>query len=390
MFESERNPIVDVLGFGGCLDHHSGLFLGFATEQTIEGDHPARQHRTNGAVALGSATHHVGVIGVARGGSVVHETQPREKIDRTITRRGVRDEYSLHMPEGDTIYRSAAALRIALIGKKMVRFEAPRLEGVLPRIGQTIEEVRSHGKHLEIVWDDGVVLHTHMRMTGSWHVYRVGERWRKPPHRARAVIGVADWVVVCFSAPVVETYRDFDPRRHPILGRLGPDLCHEHPDIDECVVRMRTYDPPETTIAEVLLDQRVMCGVGNVYRCELLWACELNPWSKVSELSEDECRELVSLAHEMLRANLQRVNRVTTSAVDGGLAVYGRQGKACSRCGDLVRVTHHGEANRVLYWCAGCQTMHTPPVTAPRRLADDTPTDQHPAAKIFAQPLEER
>jgi endonuclease-8 len=133
-----------------------------------------------------------------------------------------------------------------------------------------------------------------------------------------------------------------------------------------------------------------MCGVGNVYRCELLWACELNPWSKVSELSEDECRELVSLAHEMLRANLQRVNRVTTSAVDGGLAVYGRQGKACGRCGDLVRVTHHGEANRVLYWCAGCQTMHTPPVTAPRRLADDTPTDQHPAAKMFAQPLEER
>jgi hypothetical protein len=92
----------------------------------------------------------------------------------------------------------------------------------------------------------------------------------------------------------------------------------------------------------------------------------------------------------MLRANLQRVNRITTSAVDGGLAVYGRQGKACGRCGDLIRVTHHGEANRVLYWCAGCQTAHTPPVTAPRRLADDTPTDQHPAAKIFAQPLEER
>ncbi|MFM8015982.1 MAG: DNA-formamidopyrimidine glycosylase family protein, partial [Actinomycetota bacterium] len=95
------------------------------------------------------------------------------------------------MPEGDTIYRAAAALRIALIGKKMVRFEATRLEGIEPRVGQTIEEVRSRGKHLEIVWDDGVVLHTHMRMTGSWHVYHPGERWRKPPHRARVVIGVA-------------------------------------------------------------------------------------------------------------------------------------------------------------------------------------------------------
>ncbi len=272
----------------------------------------------------------------------------------------------------------------------MVRFESARLEGLVPRVGQTIEEVRSRGKHLEIVWDDGVVLHTHMRMTGSWHVYHPGERWRKPPQRARVVIGVADWVAVCFSAPVVETYRDFDPRRHPILGKLGPDLCHESPDIDECVRRMMSYDPPETTVAEVLLDQRVMCGVGNVYRCELLWACELSPWARICELSKDECDELVRLAHEMLRANLRRVERITAPATDGGLAVYGRQGKSCSRCGDLVRVTHHGEANRVLYWCAGCQTMHTPPVTAPRRLADDTPTDQHPAALKFAEPLEER
>ena len=170
------------------------------------------------------------------------------------------------MPEGDTIYRAAAALRTALIGKKMLRFEAARLDGIAPRVGQTIEEVRSRGKHLEIVWDDGVVLHTHMRMTGSWHMYRIGERWRKPPHRARVVIGVADWVAVCFSAPVVEAYRDFDRARHPILGRLGPDLCHEAPDLEECARRMQGYEPAETSIAEVLLDQRVMCGVGNVYR----------------------------------------------------------------------------------------------------------------------------
>ena len=131
---------------------------------------------------------------------------------------------------------------------------------------------------------------------------------------------------------------------------------------------MQTYEPAETTIAEVLLDQRVMCGVGNVYRCELLWACEFNPWARVGDLSHDECREVVHLAHEMLRANLQRVERVTAPSVDGGLAVYGRQGKTCNRCHDVVRVTHHGEANRVLYWCAGCQTVHTPAVTTLRRL----------------------
>lgn len=307
-----------------------------------------------------------------------------------ITHHHKEDEYSFPMPEGDTIYRTAAALRIALLGKPMVRFEAKRLDGIRPQLGQTIEEVRSRGKHLEIVWDDGLVLHTHMRMTGSWHVYRIGERWRKPPHRARVVIGVADWVAVCFSAPLVETYRDFDPRRHPILGRLGPDLCEAQPDLEECVRRMTAYQPAEETIAEVLLDQRVMCGVGNVYRCELLWACEVNPWARVGDLSIDECRELVRLAHEMLRANLRHSKRTTTSFVEGGLAVYGRQGKACARCGDLVRVTHHGEANRVLYWCAGCQTVHTPPVVAPRRLVDDTPTDQHPAALMFADPFEDR
>jgi endonuclease-8 len=293
------------------------------------------------------------------------------------------------MPEGDTIYRAAAALRIALIGKKMTRFEAPRLTTVLPRVGQTIEEVRSRGKHLEIVWDDGIVLHTHMRMTGSWHLYHPGEQWRKPSQRARVVIGTLDWEAVCFSAPVVETYRDFDPRRHPILGSLGPDLCQPSPDLDECVRRMMSYTPTETSIAEVLLDQRVMCGVGNVYRCELLWATEIHPWARVGDLSHDECRELVSLAHEMLRANLTRTARITAPRVDGGLAVYGRQGKKCPRCSELVRVTHHGEANRVLYWCSGCQTAHTPQVTAPRRLADDTPTDKHPAARVFAERLDD-
>jgi endonuclease-8 len=194
------------------------------------------------------------------------------------------------VPEGDTIYRTAAALRTAMIGKTMVRFEASRLVGPVPRESAVVEEVRSHGKHLEIVWDDGIVLHTHMRMTGSWHLYRHGEKWRKPVHRARVVIDVGDWVAVCFSAPVVETYRDFDPRRHPILGTLGPDLCRPDADLVECVRRMHTYEPQDTALAEVLLDQRVLCGVGNVYRCELLWACELNPWARVGELSRDECR----------------------------------------------------------------------------------------------------
>lgn len=264
------------------------------------------------------------------------------------------------MREVDTIYRSAAALRTALIGKELFRFEAPHLIGIRPAVGRVVEEVRSHGKNIEIIWDDGVVLHTHLRMFGSWELYRSGERWKKSKDRASVVIVVSDWIVVCFNAAIVETYRDFDPRRHPILGRRGPDLCRPEADLEECVERMMNYQERDTPISDVLLDQRVMCGVGNVFRCELLWACEIHPWAHVGSLKRGECREMVMLASEMILANLDYTPRGTAAEFSGSLAVYGRQGKHCHRCGDVIKVTHHGEAHRVLYWCPNCQITHQP------------------------------
>ena len=146
------------------------------------------------------------------------------------------------MPEGDTIYRAAAALRIALVGKVTTGFEAPRLTGPRPGKGRVVERVESHGKHLEMAWDDGIVLHTHMRMTGSWHLYRPGERWRKSTYAAPVIIEVPDWIAICFNAPVVETFREFDRHRHPGFGRLGPDLCQPDADLGEVAHRMATYD----------------------------------------------------------------------------------------------------------------------------------------------------
>jgi endonuclease-8 len=125
------------------------------------------------------------------------------------------------VPEGDTIHRTAAALRSALIGKATTAFQAPRLEGIMPAPGSVIERVESRGKHLEIGWDDGCVLHTHMRMSGSWHLYRPGEHWRKSSRQMRVVIEVPGWQAVCFSAPVVETYRAGAFSRHPVEGSLG-------------------------------------------------------------------------------------------------------------------------------------------------------------------------
>ena len=176
------------------------------------------------------------------------------------------------MPEGDTIHRTAARLRPALIGRRLERFEAQRLSGLRPRVGSVIEAVEATGKHLEITFDDGIVLHTHMRMSGSWHLYRLGETWRKRMHAARVVIQVEGWLAVCFNAPLVEVFRVEDRRRHPGLGSLGPDLCRADVDLEACVRRMAQYCDGHEEIGDVLLDQRICCGVGNVYKSEVLWA----------------------------------------------------------------------------------------------------------------------
>lgn len=197
---------------------------------------------------------------------------------------------------------------------------------------------------------------------------------------AKVVIQVEDRIAACFDAVEVETYHDFDPGRHPLLGRRGPDLSDSRIDLDRCVDLMLDYQDADATIAEVLLDQRVMRGIGNVFRCELLWTCELHPWAKVSSLNRDECRELVSIAAEMLQSQ--------HAPQDRSLAVYGRHGKNCQRCNGQVRVTHHGEANRVLYWCADCQTRHAGASSSRYVTEHDTPPGVHPAEFIYLSELE--
>ena len=288
------------------------------------------------------------------------------------------------MPEGDTIHRSASAMRTALAGRPMLRFDAPRLIGPVPQAGRVVESVESHGKHLEIEWDDGLVLDTHMRMTGSWHLYRRGDNWRRPYSQMRAAIEVDEWVAVCFNAPNVETYRKADKRRHPGMGRLGPDLCKTDTDLSVVVNLLLTYPDPTARIAEVLLDQRVMCGVGNVYRCEVLWATELSPYAPVGALSERDAIRIVNTAARMLRSNLHRTKRITEPSVRGGLAVYGRNVQRCARCADTIECRRMGEHNRILYWCPGCQTHLDPKL---ERSVDDTPMDPHPAAQRWIAEL---
>ncbi|HET6712639.1 MAG TPA: DNA-formamidopyrimidine glycosylase family protein [Actinomycetota bacterium] len=261
------------------------------------------------------------------------------------------------MPEGDTIHRTAASLAAALGHSVVTRFETPRLRRTrgphhpIPRPGERIDRVEARGKHLLIRCTGGLTLHTHMRMNGSWHLYRSGQRWRRSARSMVVAIGTADVDAVCFAAPMVELLTDDEVDRHPVLAALGPDLCDVDPDLDEVVHRLRSLDPAtETGVA--LLDQTMAAGIGNVYRAEAAWACGIDPFRPIASLGEPTRRALYATASRLLRANLGTPRRTT---VPGGFAVYERAGRACPRCGSTIATRRQGERARSVWWCPRCQ-----------------------------------
>jgi endonuclease-8 len=282
------------------------------------------------------------------------------------------------MPEGDTIHNVAIRLRPALEGKALVRFEAHRCAGSMPRPGTVVTSVEAYGKHLLIRFADGHVLRTHLRMTGRWDLYRTDEHWRRPAYLARAVVEVDGWVAVCFSAPVVEiTRRRARPpatttsverrREHPGLAHLGPDLCREDADIDEALRRMDVIAEPSAAIADVLLDQRVAAGIGNVFKSEVLWACRVHPLTPLGEIGEPVRRQLLHAAQRQLRANIGPGRRSTVSGPPGSVAVYHRARRPCRRCGTPIRWQRTGPSSRSTYWCPTCQTGPETTATATAR-----------------------
>jgi endonuclease-8 len=258
------------------------------------------------------------------------------------------------LPEGDSIWRVAARLRPALAGHTLERFEAPRLVGDRPRPGTRIESVEAVGKHLLIHFEGGLSLQTHLRMTGSWHLYRPGEEWQKPAHLARVVITTERGSAVCFSAPVVRTFRRETERP---LAHLGPDLSSPDPDLDAAVRRLASL-PAGTAIKVALLDQRVAAGIGNVYASEVCHACGVDPFRPVADLDDETRRRLFEVAHRLLRANLASPIRTTTglAAPPVRLAVYGRARRPCLRCRTPIQSARQGDLPRVTYWCPTCQT----------------------------------
>ena len=260
------------------------------------------------------------------------------------------------MPEGDTIHRSAATLRRALDGRRLTRFEAPRLPRAMPPSGTGVTSVTARGKHLLIAFDDGHVLHTHMRMTGSWHVYPARQRWRLGRHRMRALLADDEVQAVCFDAPVVELLDAAALDRHPALRRLGPDLCLPDADLDDALDRMGRIPEPDRILVEVLLDQRVAAGIGNVFASELAFLGGVHPLTRLHDVDVATRRRLLEDATRLLQFNLVRSRRTTVlDAPDGSLWVYGRDGRPCRQCGTTIRGTKVGDGARPTYWCPRCQ-----------------------------------
>jgi endonuclease-8 len=263
------------------------------------------------------------------------------------------------VPEGDTIFQTAAALRPLLVGKPILsaraRVPGPQIERV---IGSRVTAVEPLGKHMVIRFDNGLALHTHLRMGGTWHRYAPGERWKLPAWRARVVLEVSEHVIVCFNAPVAELMADRAVDLHPALQALGPDLLSDDFDPQEAFRRLRQR--PDFEVAEALLDQRVMAGVGNVFKSEILFIESTNPWTRVAALPDEKLQSLIATARRLLLDNITpgRPHRVTTRGEQSSPAsvwVYGRTNRPCARCGSLVRVSRQGALNRPTYWCPSCQ-----------------------------------
>jgi endonuclease VIII len=274
------------------------------------------------------------------------------------------------MPEGDSIFRAARTLDRALAGDVVRRFESvlpalTRVDEDTPIVGRTIDRVDSVGKHLLMHFSGDLVLRTHMRMSGSWHIYRPGERWQRPAIDMRIVIATERFVAVAFNVPIAEFETEHTLRRDEAIGSVGPDLLAADFDVDAALQRLRAHDAGD--IAETLLNQRAMAGIGNIFKSETLFLAGVNPFTPVPELSDDALREIIGIARRLLRANVIKRSGagITThftlrstsvrAEPDDRVWVYHRGGQPCRKCGTRILSKKHGPYARGTYWCPTCQ-----------------------------------
>lgn len=264
------------------------------------------------------------------------------------------------MPEGDTIFLAAATLRRSLVGETVTRFDS--VFPLLTRIdvdrrvaGRTIDSVDARGKHLLITFSGGLTLRTHMRMNGAWHVYPPGARWRRPLRDMRVLIETARAVAVAFNIQDAEFLAGDDLARHPQLRSLGPDVLADDFDADEA--RRRMQGQGAVAIADVLLAQHVVAGIGNVFKSEILFLARIHPFTTAATLDAVQLDTILEIARKVMTASVRIGRRTTRSSLNPNerLWVYGRGGKPCFRCGTAIQAKKTGNDARITYWCPQCQ-----------------------------------
>ena len=274
------------------------------------------------------------------------------------------------MPEGDSIYRAARTMHRVLAGHIVTKFDTAyahldRVNVDTPIVGRTIERCESVGKHHLIVFSGDAILRTHMRMSGSWHLYRHGERWWRGPQAMRVRIDTADWVAVAFQVPVAEFITSKQLASTDPVAKLGPDLLGREFDRDEAVRRLAAS--AHQPIAMSLLDQRLVAGIGNVYKSEVLFLAGVNPFTPAGALPRPRLERLLDIARGLLKDNvvdgtspriqtyrsLRMINPATEH--DESVWVYGRAGKPCRKCATPIEMKKMGIDARSTYWCPICQ-----------------------------------
>lgn len=259
------------------------------------------------------------------------------------------------MPEGDTIYVVAKRLQQVLIGRTIQGAEGS--DGIPHAAclqGTVVKKIQPRGKHLLIHFDSGQVLHSHLGMRGAWHIYRAGEERRKPEWQAGVMLGTGDYCVVCFRPKLIELVTEQELRRNAWLQHLGPDLLAAAPEPAAIVEAFRRQN--HVAIGEVLLNQSVVSGIGNVYKSEVLFLEQLHPLTRVSTLTDEQIGAIVQTATRLLRRNRTGGKRRTRFRATGpALWVYGRSGEPCLKCGSTIGMLRQGEMARSSYCCPDCQ-----------------------------------
>ena len=245
------------------------------------------------------------------------------------------------MPEGDSLHR--AAKRLQVLAGQRVEVETPHpraaVKGLAERLdGRTLETVEAVGKNLLLRFEGGLVLRSHLRMTGRWRVEPTGGRRAGRPW---LVLRGAAHEAVLWNGPVLELVQDGGRLPH-----LGPDILERPPDLEEMVERLRS-ERQTRAVGDALLDQRLVAGIGNMWKAEALWDARVSPWRALSDVPDVELRAALDAAHRLMRSGVEGTRPLRH--------VYRRAGRACHRCGTVIRSHPQGETARIAYWCPGCQ-----------------------------------